>query len=302
VNVTRGCCDSLRRALRSLAALLLSARAVPAADVAAEPPAAPRQAPFTRLVWQVDGGVRMNPVGVGVVGGVYHRSVWSHEPELEFDSRYLQLGATLQINPAYVQPGAYVELVPFPFLVLRAEYDVQLLMGMNTGLLRFDSGSEPFGANVLDRRRGDEVWGVAQRGFGQVLLRAAVSRFYASIDNQLYFYAFHDRGPYLYESEFDTLLDRRDWLYNGRGQLALDLSSLDTPPVTFAGAFYERTRAFASELQRQRVGGFFFYEPARGWLGFAASRVFGQLGVNLQDRNREHGVFGAIGAGVDWGG
>lgn len=280
--------------------MLLATQAARAAVESPELPAA-RAAPFTRVVWQVDGGVRMNPVGVGVVGGVYRRSVWSHDPALAFDSRYLQLGATLQVNPAYVQPGAYLELVPFPFLVLRAEYDVQLFMGMNTGLLRFDEAREPFGANVLDRRSGDELWGVAQRAFGQALLRAAVDRFYAGIDNQLYFYAFHDRGPFLYESEFDTLLERRDWLYNGRAQLALDLSSLATPPVTFAGAFYERTRAFASELQRQRLGGFVYYEPPRGWLGFSASRVFGQLGVNVQDRNRESGIFGAIGAGVDWG-
>lgn len=265
-------------------------------------PTSGREAPFSRVVWQLDGGVRSNPVGVGLVGGVYHRSVWEHDAAKDFDSRYLQLGATLQLNPSYVQPGVYVELVPFPFLVLHLEYDVQGFLGLTTGLLRFDSASEPFGTNVLDRLEDGARVGVAQRGFGQVVLRAAVSRFYASIDNQLYFYAYHDDSPYLYESDFDTLLERRDWLYNGRGQLALDVSSLDTPPVSFIGAFYERTRAFATELQRQRVGAFFFYEPPRGWLGFTASRVFGQLGINLQDRNREHGVFSAIGAGVDWGG
>jgi len=294
--------DSMRAAACVLVASLLAAPSAHAQRGAQRrlTPKTEREAPFTRLVWQLDGGGRSNPVGVGVVGGVYHRSVWEHDPAKDFDSKYLQLGATLQLNPSYVQPGAYVELVPFPFLVLHLEYDVQAFLGLTTGLIRFASANEPFGTNELDRRRDDAVVGLAQRGFGQIVLRAAVDRFYASIDNQLYFYAYHDDSPYLYESDFDTLLERRDWLYNGRGQLALDLSSLDTPPITFVGAFYERTRAFATELQRQRVGGFFFYEPPRGWLGFSASRIFGQVGANLQDRNREDGWFGAFGAGVDW--
>jgi hypothetical protein len=272
-------------------ALLAASCRLLAANARAEP---------SRVIAQIDAGVRGNPLGLGIVGGVYYRDVWSHDAAQDFDTSYLQLGGTAQVNPAYLQPSVHVELVPVPFLVLRAEYALQLFMGMNTGLLRFDSERAPFGADVLDERKGDEQSAVAQRAQGQLVLRAAVDRLYASIDNQLYFYAFHDPGPYLYESEFDTLLERRDFVYNGRAQVALDVSSRATLALTLLGGFYERTEPLRTDLRRQRVGGFVYFEPERGWLGFAASRVFGQAGVNLEDRNREHGVFGLVGAGVDF--
>jgi hypothetical protein len=259
----------------------------------------PPQAPPYRVLGQVDGGVRVNPVGVAIQGSLYYRRVWRHDDALDFDSQYLQLGAVAQLNPAYVQPSAYVELVPLPFLVLRAEYALQLYMGMNKSLLRFEAKDARFDDGVLEAREGDERTGIAQRAQAELVLRAALGRWLASVDNQLYYYAFDDQGPFLYESEFDTLLEPSGLLYNGRAQLAFDVSSAATPEITLVGLFYERTEAFDADLRRQRVGGFAYYEPPRGWLGFAASRLYAQLGLNLEDRNREHGMFAALGVGFD---
>jgi hypothetical protein len=282
------------RVAASLALLAALARAAPAA-------AQDEPSPGSRLVGQLDAGGTINPQGLALIGGVYYRDVWSHDRAQDFDSSYLQAGGSALLSPAYLQPSVHVELVPVPFLVLRAEYALQLFFGANNSLIRYDTPTAPFGDEALERRRDQAVTGLAERAMGELVLRAAFGRFFASIDNQLFYYAFHDEGPYLYDNAFDTLLARHDFLWNARAQFALDVSALATPNVTLVGPFYELTYAVDTDIRRQRVGAFAYLEPARGWLGFDASRIYGLLGLNLEDRNREYGLYLLIGAGVDFG-
>jgi hypothetical protein len=243
---------------------------------------------------------RLNPIGLVVLAGVYYRHVWDHNRELDFDAGYVQLGATGMFSPAFLQPAAYVDVVPLPFLVLRAEYALQAFLGANRALLRFDDAKQPFGDAALDNRRVET--GLAHRLRGSATLRAKVGRIVALNEATLYYYHFNASGPYFYESEFDTLLEPSDVLWADRLQLGVDVSAQDGPRMTLVGPFYELTQAGAADLRRQRLGAYAFWEDDISWLGFASVRLYGLAGVNLEDRNREGGIFVLLGGGGDIGG
>lgn len=252
------------------------------------------------VVAEFDAFARVNPLGLALLAGVYYRNVWSRDRDAHYETAYVQAGAAGLITPAYGQLGAHVEILPLPFLVLRADYALQAFVGANRGLIGFERADQAFGDAELDARDNQAKTALAHRIGAEVVLRAKVGRFVARNTSQLYYYHYRTSQPYVYESEFDTLLENSDELWNNRLQFGVDVSSQATPALTLLGPFYEITRSFGSDIRRQRVGGFFYME-GESWLGLQKPRVYALSGLNLEDRNRQGSLFFLLGVGTNIG-
>lgn len=70
--------------------------------------------------------------------------------------------------------------------------------------------------------------------------------------------------------------------------------------MLLAGPFYEVTHAVDAEITRQRAGLQYYWLPAKTLWGVNKPRIYGQVGMNLQDRNRDNEAFFKAGVGFDF--
>lgn len=133
----------------------------------------------------------------------------------------------------------------------------------------------------------------------QPILRAKIGWLVAQNQIDLAWYHFGSGGPYFLEREYDTLLKDGDGLVASRAAVLAELWSGGFEANLLAGPFYELQRTFSAELQRQRMGLAVQLCPTDLLGYFARPRVGVQIGVNLQDRNREHQLFIAAAFNAD---
>jgi hypothetical protein len=70
--------------------------------------------------------------------------------------------------------------------------------------------------------------------------------------------------------------------------------------ILLVGPFYQITHAADADITRQRAGLQLFWSPVESIWAFSKPRIYGQLGVNLQDRNRENQMFLEMGLGFNF--
>ena len=255
--------------------------------------------PFSRVTVSSDAVARINPLGLALQTSGSYRHVSGYDTKGGYETSYQQAGASLMLTPAYAQPSVEVEWLPVAFAAVRVQYAAQLFMGANRGLLRFPSATSAFGEAQLKDKTGSERSKLAHRVLIQPLMRAKLGPVVLRNQTDLAIYRYGDDGPYLYESEYDTLLAPHDLVIANRTQVMLSLWRGQGEAMLLAGPFYEVVHARDAELTRQRVGAAVFCTFAEHWIGLRRPRAYGMSGVNASDPNRQGQGFLMLGLGAD---
>jgi len=245
---------------------------------------------------------RVDPDGAALVVGAFHRSVYAVDEAERLDARYVQVGGTVVVTPAYVAPGAYVEVAPAPFVVLRVGLDAFGFLGVpgGQGLLRFHDATHGFGSEALASLAGDERTGLAGRASASLTLRAKWGPLIPRVDVAASAYRFADPGPYLYESEHDTLLAPADGLLEGRAALLVQAWRAGSDSLLVAGPVVEATRTAVTGLARTRVGALGYFVPVDVWGALRRPHVFATGGVDAVDPNHAGEPYAVLGVGAEW--
>lgn len=240
-----------------------------------------------------------NPDGMMLMTGGYRR--WVQETAEEgAPARYTQTGFGLGVNPAYAKGSLHGEWQPAIFFNLRLEYDLYRFFGTNAGLLSFPDADAKFGRHELEDLEGSEEKAMGHRVLLQPTLYAQAGPILIMNKTDLAYYRFSGDGPYFLDWEYETLVKDGDAVITNRTQFVVPSWKGAGAAVLYLGPYYEITHAVDADITRQRVGGQVYWVPADTFRGMSKPRIYSQIGVNIQDRNRQGEVYLAIGVGADF--
>jgi hypothetical protein len=243
----------------------------------------------------------VNPDGAALLLGAYRRWTSAFHPVEAVPASYLQAGTMLALNPAYAQASVYGEWMPAIFAQLKLQYDLYGFFGDNGALLSFPSADAKFGDDEIDDLEGQEESGLGHRILFQPTLRGKLGPLFLRNQTDVAYYWFDARNPYAFEREYDTLLrESGDVLVANRSHLLFQAWRGTGESILLAGPFYEVTHALDAGITRQRVGAALYWVPVEALWLFSRPRLYGEMGINMQDRNRDDGFFAVFGAGVDY--
>lgn len=251
-------------------------------------------------VYHADIAARANPEGVMLFTGGYRKWSGPLDKEYGMPSSHTQLGFIVGINPAYAQGSVYGEWKPVLFFQARLQYDGYRFFGTNGALLSFPSADAKFGRDETKALKGQEETGWGQRVMVQPVITAKAGQVIIRNTTDLAYYRFDGKGPYFYEWEYDTLLKDGDHLIDNTTAFLLEAWKGPDAAMLLAGPFYQITNAARADITRQRIGVQAFWSSAGPIWSFSHPRVYGKLGVNLQDRNRDNELFLIAGMGFDF--
>lgn len=243
---------------------------------------------------------RLNPNGVMLSVGGYRRRITEKDEKTGLTSSYLQGGFALGANPAYGQASVHIEWMPAIFATIRLQYDLYRFFGTNGALLSFPDANAKFGKDQINALSGKEESGFGHRIMVQPTVYARKGPVVVRNQTDLAYYRFDGKGPYFYEWEYDTLLKNGDLLLDNRTALLYEGWKGRKDATLLVGPFYEITHATEADLTRQRIGGQLFWMPAESLWSLNRPRIYSQVGVNLQDRNRKGEMFVTVGFGFDY--
>jgi hypothetical protein len=242
------------------------------------------------------------PAGIDLSGEAWYRYVYRRDPSRLWDGLYVQGGGSLDINPAYGRIGAYVEWMPVAILQLRAQIDRYAFFGTSGSLLIYPNTNAPFGSGDYRDRRGQEVSAQADRFVLQPTLQGTIGPYVLVNQSTYALYDFKRAGPYFWDQEYDTLLQRHDRLYADDLSLLYSLARPGKAGRLLIGPSFEAVHASGADLTRTRVGLSLYFEPraskhAEGFL--AKPRIYFQAGVNTNDSNQDGRAYFLGGIGVE---
>ena len=242
------------------------------------------------------------PAGVDISGEAWYRYVYRRDPSRLWDGLYVQGGGALDVNPAYGRMGAYVEWMPIAILQLRAQVDRYAFFGTSGSLLIYTDTTAPFGSGDYRGRRGQEVSAQADRFMLQPTLQGTLGQYVLVNQSTLTLYDFKRDGPYFWDQEYDTLLQRHDRLYADDLSVLYELVRPGKKGRLLIGPSFEVVHASGADLTRTRVGLSLYFEPraSKHALGFLARpRIYFQAGVNTHDSNQNGRAYFLGGIGVE---
>jgi hypothetical protein len=251
-------------------------------------------------VYLADIVARANPEGVMLFTGGYRKWSGPLDKEYGIHSSHKQLGFIIGMNPAYAQGSLYGEWKPVLYFQARLQYDGYRFFGANGALLSFPSADAKFGRDETTALKGQEETGWGQRVMVQPVITAKAGPVIIRNTTDLAYYRFDGKGPYFYEWEYDTLLKDGDYLIDNTTAFLMEAWKGPDAEMLLAGPFYQITNAASADITRQRIGVQAFWSPAGPIGSFSHPRVYGKLGVNLQDRNRDNELFLIVGMGFDF--
>lgn len=259
----------------------------------------PSPAPDIQTTYTADLAAMMNPDGLMLMAGGYRR--WVQETdEKGMPARYTQAGFGLGINPAFAKGSLHAQWQPAVFFNLRMEYDLYRFFGTNYGLLSFPDARAKFGKDELEDLKGSEEKATGHRGLIQPTLYAKAGPMLIINQTDLAYYRLSGDGPYFLDLEYDTLVKDGDFVLANRTQFFIPSWKGAGAAILYVGPYYEITNAHDADLTRQRVGGQLYWVPADTLWGMNKPRIYSQMGVNIQDRNREDEMYLTLGFGVDF--
>ena len=242
------------------------------------------------------------PAGVDLSGEAWYRYIYRRDPSRLWDGLYVQGGGALDINPAYGRIGAYVEWMPVAILQLRAQIDRYAFFGSSGSLLIYPDTNAPFGSGDYRDHRGQEVSDQADRFVLQPTLQVSIGPYVLVNQSTYALYDFKRDGPYFWDQEYDTLLQRHDRLYADDLSLLYSLAWPGKAGRLLIGPSFEAVHASGADLTRTRVGLSLYFEPrvSKHAVGFLAKpRIYFQAGVNTNDSNQDGQVYFLGGIGVE---
>lgn len=248
----------------------------------------------------LDLAARYNPPGLALLGQLDYKAVFATSAEYGVPTHSLKGGVHAIVSPSMGQAGVQLEYQPLIVTKLRLEYDRYRYFGRFWSLLSFPTSQADYGASALSALEGEERATFGDRVQGTLILQAKVGAVFVRNDVTYGYYLFAGPGPWFYESEHDVLLKDGDSLFKNRISLACQLWAGSGDALLIAGPSYEVYRAEAAKRVRQRLGALLYLALAeQGWAG--APHFYLDVGVNLQDDNREAQPYVVGLVGTSWG-
>ncbi len=283
---------------KSIAAVVISILLLSSVSLAQAETTNTKAADLTIFHADIVGG--WNPEGIMLVSGGFHRWAVTNDQELNLPDFYREVGAMIGLSPAYAQISIYGEWKPAVFAQLRVQYDYYGFFGVNGSLLSFPSAESTFGKDEIDSLSGKEESASGHRLLFQPVLTVKIGPVIIRNTTDFGYYLFSGKGPYYHEAEYDTLLKDGDLLVNNNTAFLMEAWKGSNYGMLLAGPFYEITHAVDAKITRQRTGVQYYWLPAKTLWGVNQPRFYGQVGMNLQDRNRDNEPFLEAGAGFDF--
>jgi hypothetical protein len=280
--------------------ILIAALALAAPALAQEEP--PEEEELNAWGW-VEAVAGHNPPALSSIFSGFLRYTYERsEDDPLFEELYLQVGASIEPNPAWTQASIQLEAVPLAPFRLRLRYDVYAFYGSSGALLSFPDADAPFGRRARDALDGEEEAGMGQRVLFQPTLRLKLGPVVVANQCNLAYYFLPGKGPYLLELEWDTLLkEDADGLVANRSSILFELWDGDGEASLLLGPQYEVVRSFQAGVTRQRVGGLLYFIPVEELGPVEIPWIWVWAGYTLQDRNRRDEGFVLAGVGFDFG-
>ena len=246
-----------------------------------------------------DLGGKINPRGLGFLGGVKYRNSYRYDEKYDAVSSYWQAGIGVGISPAFMQAGVHAEWMPWLFLQMRVQYDYIEYLGINDGLLSFPSANSPYGDDVRKDRH-DEEKTHGSRIMFQPTLQGKVGRFIIRNQTDLAYYTFAGRGPYFLELWYNTLMKDGDYLVANRTQFLYTFFLDSKGKKLLAGPYYEVTRALDAQITQQKLGVALYWEPAPSLFYISHPHLGVMSGYHLEDPNRQGQFYLIVAAGFEF--
>jgi hypothetical protein len=256
--------------------------------------------PGSHVLQTADVAARVGPAGAAVRVGLLLHHTYEVDATGDHENSYLEAGLAFMATPATLEPQLHVELLPWPFLVLRGEFAAVRYLGLNYGLLNFDSPSSAFGSEALSARKGDEQQAWGMRGGLSVTPRVKLGRVLLRSKFSATGYHFDQPGPYVYDADLDTLLATTDLVLSNRSDVLFELHDGPGAETLLLGPSMETRRTLDSALSRTRLGAALWYVPTERWANLRQPRLYAQAGVNAVDPNRRGEPYCAVGFGADF--
>ena len=242
------------------------------------------------------------PAALDLSIGPWYRYIYHADNSRLWNGLYVKGGSLLSLNPAYGQLGIYVEWMPISILQLRAQFDRFSFFGRDGSLLSYNDKNEHYGYRDLRRRRGQEISGEADRWMIQPTLRGEYGRYVVENDATYAFYRYEQTGPYFWDQEYDTLLQKQDRLFADDVYILYNCPPDERYEKLLVGPSFEVVRAYGANLTRERLGVSLYYEPVPGKsiLGYTQHpRFYFQAGLNTKDRNQDDQFYFLGGIGTE---
>lgn len=222
----------MRRSL-VFAALLLT---LPASAAAQEQ----EESPALRGIVHQGFVALLNPMGMQHRLGVGLRARLGDQSELLFDGAHVEAGAISYVAPVFAIHGAYLQVSPLSFLVLRAEVTAMTVwpLGMEgAGYFQMQGYADDFGVEARPADAGGSAngWNVRLRARLQGAVPIGDARLLAS--NTMTFE--HDTlgsASHYYSPRHDLILARQDWVVLNDALVVAEIP-LTSDVNIFAGAY-----------------------------------------------------------------
>jgi len=256
--------------------------------------ALPGAEPSTQGLQSVQLATAANPSGLRLqYSGSLRRTFDWRTPDEPWSS--LEGGALLTATPAFGRVGVFAEWQPLPIAVLRVEGSQLRYSGHYGGVLSFAHANDPFGASVLQARRGEEEAAGARQTLASLTFQYQTGALVMRAPVTLLWTRSSGRGPWYYDPFYDTLLRDGDRLQEIQLQVGwanqLRMGTLTLGP---AGQLL-RTREAA--LERRRAGFFAYLTRRRPVGGLQQPYLALQSGRDLKDPNRTGQTFVELAVG-----
>lgn len=230
--------------------------------------------------WGWDLYSRANPAGLMAAVNSYGR--WFEKTGE--GSTYFQAGGEFGISPSMAEGQLHLRWKPLIFLQLQTSYHLFRFFGTSGSLLSFASVGEPFGADVIEARKGEEEATYGKRLTFTPTLFGKVGPLIGAYSLELTRFWFQGIGPFFYEAGADTLLASGDQLTTHTLRFFLPLWDNGSEDMALLGPYWDQAKA---RLVRKRVGATLYVARGGKWL----SRIIVQAGQNLADPNRKGQLF-----------
>jgi hypothetical protein len=214
--------------------------------------------------------------------------------ELSWRSKKIALGVAHVLTPSYTRVNVWGELVPMPFVAVRAGIEPAGYFGLGSALLAFGGYDEDFGKDARDARDDSEA-GFGGRAYASASLRLRAGHLLATCSAEHEWWHYSGDGLFYYEPARDTLLEATgDRLWTLTSIVLLERPMSDGRKLS-VGANHRLVRVPAArENDVQKLGGMLALILGERRLGVRQPTLLATAGVYLDDRFKDGEVFGTL--------
>lgn len=231
--------------------------------------------------------------------GVQFGLEWSHRRRLAApdagpirSDAHVQFGAGTSLSPSFGRIGAWVQLAPVSFVVVRAGVEPGVYFGTFNSLVSFDRRDAAFDPDSR-RDRGGASTGTAARWYLSPSVRLRIGRVVASATADVERWSASVRGPFFHEPMRDTLLAVDGDTLVGLRHVVMYERTTTTGTRLAVGGLHTLQRAggFATATlnQVQKLGGLFTWQSSGRRMGVSRPSLTIAVARYLNDPSKQHG-------------